>query len=300
MPNILVVDDAAVDRRLIGELLQKRIECTVQYAANGVEALAQMKDAAPDLIVTDLQMPVMDGLQLVTEVRTHHPGVPVILITAFGSETLAVEALEQGAASYVPKAKVAEKLSSTVDEVLQLAHAALSHEQLLGCLDRTEFSFSLANDPVLIDPLVELVEQMVAGMGLCDFTGRLQIGVALKEALLNALFHGNLELSREEMEAVEGRLIQESDLSLAEKRGAELPYCDRKVFVQVKLTSDQMQFFIRDEGPGFDPAATPDPSDPAALDPDRGRGLSLIRSFMDEVTYNEKGNEVTMIKRKKL
>ncbi len=299
MPNILVVDDAAVDRRLVGQLLQKRIECTVQYAANGVEALAQMKDAAFDLIVTDLQMPVMDGLQLVTEVRTHHPGVPVILITAHGSETLAVEALEQGAACYVPKAKVAEKLSSTVDQVLQLAHAASSHEQLLGCLDRTEFSFSLANDPRLVDPLIELIQKMVAGMELCDFAGRLQIGVALKEALLNALFHGNLELSREEMEAVEDRLIQESDLSLAEERAAESPYCDRKVFVEAKLSSDQMQFLIRDEGPGFDPSTIPDPSDPAALDPHRGRGLSLIRAFMDEVTYNEIGNEVTMVKRRK-
>ncbi len=299
MPNILVVDDAAVDRRLVGELLQKRIECNVQYAANGVEALAQMEDAAPDLVVTDLQMPVMDGLQLVTKVRRHHPGVPVILITAHGSETLAVEALEQGAACYVPKAKVAEKLSSTVDEVLRLAHAASSHEQLLGCLDRTEFSFSLSNDPALIDPLVKLVEQMVTGMELCDFAGRLQIGVALKEALLNALFHGNLELSRKEMEAVEHRLIQESDVSLAEERGAERPYCDRKVFVEAKLSSDQMQFRIRDEGPGFDPSTVPDPSDPAALGPDRGRGLSLIRAFMDEVKYNEKGNEVTMIKRRK-
>ena len=106
MATILVVDDSAVDRRLVGGLVQKVLPCTVQYAANGVEALAQMHGDLPDLIITDLNMQVMDGLELVNYVRDHHPEVPIVLITAYGSEALAVEALAKGAATYVPKSQL--------------------------------------------------------------------------------------------------------------------------------------------------------------------------------------------------
>ena len=152
MTTVLVVDDSAVDRRLIGELLERRFQCSVEYAANGVEALARMEDAAPDLVVTDLTMPVMDGLELVRSMRTHHVSVPVILMTAFGSESLAVDALRQGAASYVPKSQIGERLLDTLAEVLTMARADRGHERLISCLAKTEFNFVLDNDPALIDP----------------------------------------------------------------------------------------------------------------------------------------------------
>ena len=56
-------------------------------------------------------------------------------------------------------------------------------------------------------------------------------------------------------------------------------------------------YVVRDEGPGFDPARLPDPTDPANLERVGGRGLMLIRTFMDQVSHNSRGNEITMIKR---
>ena len=250
MATILVVDDSAVDRRLVGGLLEKSAVCTVQYAANGVEALARMKDVVPDLIVTDLNMPTMDGLELVKSIRERHPDVPLVLMTAYGSEALAMEALEHGAASYVPKSQLADRLPRTVDEVLAMARADRGSKQLLTCLVRTEFQFVLDNDPAMIDPLIDLVQQIVAGMGLCDFTGRLQIGIALKEALLNAVFHGNLEISREQIQAVGDRLIGENDVSLVDQRRAQAPYCNRRVYVHVTVSPDEARFVVRDEGRG--------------------------------------------------
>ena len=298
MTTVLVVDDSAVDRRFVGALLEKTFPCTIKYAANGVEALARMKDAPPDLVVTDLTMPVMDGLELVRSVRTHYPKVPVILMTAYGSEELAVKALSEGAASYVPKMQLADRLQDTMEQVLSLASSGRGHERLLECLTRTEFSFCLQNDAALIDPLVELVQQMVAGTRLSDFAGRLQVGVALKEALLNALFHGSLEISKEQMEAVQDKLLEADGVSLVEQRRSEPPYRDRRIFVDVKLSPEEARFVIRDQGRGFDAAAVPDPDQPGALEPEGGRGLSLMRAFMDEVSFNDAGNEVTMVKRR--
>ncbi len=90
MPTVLVVDDSAVDRRLVGGLLGRGTMLTVETAENGAAALARLKQGLPDVVVTDLQMPEMDGLALIKTIRAHYSRVPVILMTARGSEELAV------------------------------------------------------------------------------------------------------------------------------------------------------------------------------------------------------------------
>jgi anti-sigma regulatory factor (Ser/Thr protein kinase) len=75
------------------------------------------------------------------------------------------------------------------------------------------------------------------------------------------------------------------------------PYRERRIHVSARLSRPASTFTIRDEGPGFDPAALADPTDPANLECRSGRGLLLVRTFMDEVAHNATGNEITMIKR---
>ncbi len=298
MPSVLIVDDSPAERRLICEFLRTHSEWRVFDAANGEEALARVAETAPDLVVTDLNMPVMDGLELVTAMRTHYPEIPVILITAYGSEALAVEALERGAAGYVPKSRLTEKLLPTMENVLALARADQSYARLIQCLDLTEFRFRLDNDLTLVDPLVDLVQQMVEGLEFSDFTGRLRIGIALREAILNAILHGNLELSPEEVQRIREVSDVEKQMALIEARRSQDPFKSRRVYVQVLLSREEVCFKVRDEGPGFNPELFPGPTELGALDGDRGRGLALMRTFMDKVVYNEKGNEVTLIKYK--
>ena len=90
MSRVLVVDDSEVDRSLVGGLLQEELEVDVSYAVDGDDALRQVDEALPDLILTDLVMPGTDGLALVAELKEEHPFVPVILVTSKGSEEIAV------------------------------------------------------------------------------------------------------------------------------------------------------------------------------------------------------------------
>ena len=121
MARVLVVDDSEVDRQLIGGLLEKDPDLEVAFAGDGEEALASVEMSIPDLILTDLVMPGKDGLELVAQLRETHPFVPVILVTSKGSEEIAVRALQQGAASYVPKHALAEDLAETVETALSAA-----------------------------------------------------------------------------------------------------------------------------------------------------------------------------------
>src|SRR6188474_2244411 len=127
MTSVLIVDDSAVDRRLVSGLLSKEAGLTVEVATHGVEALEKMDRGLPDLVITDMLMPGMNGLELVSAIQERHPLVPVILITSRGNEEIAVQALQRGAASYVPKRTVAQDLVSTVQSVLAMSRQRRSH-----------------------------------------------------------------------------------------------------------------------------------------------------------------------------
>jgi CheY-like chemotaxis protein len=298
MPKVLVVDDLATDRCLVGGILESDSILEVRFASNGVEALAKIRREPFDLVVTDLQMPEMDGLELVDIVRREYPQLPVVLITAHGSEALAVEALERGAASYVPKSHLTSKLLDTVEQVLSLPRSDTDYQPLVSCLRDTEFRFALGNDKSLIEPLLNLSRQVLEDFNLCDANGRIRVGVALEEALLNAMYRGNLEISFRQMQEVREHMLQGQGLGLITQRRLQTPFRDRQVAFQLHATPEEVRFVIRDEGPGFDVMSVLDPGDPKQINREGGRGLVLMRTFMDEVFYNERGNEVTMIKRR--
>ena len=293
MAVILVVDDSPVDRTRAGGLLKKRPELTPAFASNGREALESIAAQPPDLVVTDLQMPEIDGLELVETVRRRFPALPVILMTAHGSEEVAVQALRKGAASYVAKRNLAAELVDTVLSVLEIARNDLSQKHILACLTQTESRYELDNDIASIAPLIGQLEANLNRMELCDETGLIRVAVALREALVNAIYHGNLDLTSALLEADEAKFAE-----LAARRPREQPYASRRVHLVARETRSEVTYLIRDDGEGFDPASLPDPTLPQNLERRTGRGLFLIRTFMDEVTHNEVGNEITMVKRR--
>jgi CheY-like chemotaxis protein/anti-sigma regulatory factor (Ser/Thr protein kinase) len=295
MPTILVVDDSPVDRALVGGLLQKDTGWCVQYAADGAEAISALERSPVDLVVTDLMMPKVGGFEVVTAVRNRFPDVPVILMTSHGSEEIAVRALREGAASYVPKRFLAQRLRSTVSQVLAASAHQRRHRRLLGCMTRHRCDFVLHNDYAMLAPLVVYLQEIAAQIGVCDVTERTRIGVAIEEALVNALHHGNLEVTSD----LRG-VCDDGYYDLIARRCREPLYANRRIFVEAELTRDRAVVVVRDEGRGFDRAAVPDPLDPAGLERTSGRGLLLMRTFMDEVLFNDAGNAVTMIKRRKV
>jgi CheY-like chemotaxis protein/anti-sigma regulatory factor (Ser/Thr protein kinase) len=292
MSTILVVDDSAVDRHLAGSLVARTAGMRAVFAADGAEALASIGRQPPDLVLTDLLMPEMDGLELVVQVRARHPSVPVVLMTAFGSEDLALRALQRGAAGFVPKKDLARELRETITRVLNVAQACRNLQRSPELLTPTESRNVIENDAALVSPLVGSLLGNLARAGLCDETDMVRVGVALHEALRNAISHGNLEAGPSLGDD------HEPDQRLIEERRTQEPYRLRKVEVTARTSPNEAVYVIRDEGPGFDPAGLPDPTDPGNLGRVRGRGLVLIRTFMDEVRHNDKGNEITLSKRR--
>jgi anti-sigma regulatory factor (Ser/Thr protein kinase) len=213
-------------------------------------------------------------------------------MTAYGNEQIAAEALRQGAVSYVPKSRRSATLLQTVTQVLERVSAVQSQKRLSKCLHRIESSYVLDNDPSLLKPLLDMVESTLASVGLSNENDQVRVGVALEEALLNAIYHGNLSMGEESYAEV--RQSGQDD-RLTELRRQEAPYCDRKITFKMKISGEGAQFVIRDEGNGCRAFVLQPHSDPQEIfENGRHRGTALMRYLMDDVQYNDVGNEVKL------
>jgi CheY-like chemotaxis protein len=292
MPTILVVDDDAVDRELACRSLGPAGDLEVHTAARGAKALEILAREPPDLILTDLRMPGMDGLQLVEHIREDYPVVPVILMTSQGSEQLAVRALRSGATSYVPKRDLREHLPATLREVLDLAQTRRGRKAVMRYLTGSEAAFELVNDPDLIMPVVGFFQDGLDRLGFGAPALRTQVGMALMEALSNSMIHGNLEVRSELRED----RIEDYEALIQRRRGEE-PFASRRLRCSAHEGAEKVVYTVEDQGPGFDPDSLPDPTTPENMGRLHGRGLLLIRTFMDEVSFNQSGNHLTMTKK---
>lgn len=290
MPKVLIVDDSKTDRVRAAGIASKWSNCVILEAENGRVALDVIETHRPDLVLTDLQMPEMNGLDLVEAVREEYPHIPVILMTGQGSEKIASEALRAGAASYVPKGRLPQDLPDTLQQVHSAAEAAHSQFRLMHYLTASVNHFSLPNDLSLIRGCVSQVLNMLRCLPLGDESERLRVGIALQEAVVNACLRGNLELPPEDSSDAT-RLTE-----LAAMRTRQGPWAHRRINVTIDISRDRAVFQIRDEGTGFD-FGDGESADECALKGDSGgRGLVLMRSIMDEVVFQPPGNEVTMTK----
>lgn len=100
--RVLIVDDDAASRRLL-EVRLRPLECDVATAGNGEQALTAIRKDAPDLMLLDLQMPKMGGIEVLRALRKEGINVPTIVITAHGSIEIAVEAMKEGAYDFITK-----------------------------------------------------------------------------------------------------------------------------------------------------------------------------------------------------
>ncbi len=118
MPNILIVDDEA-DMRFAARMLLERSGHTVAEADNGEAALAKIDENAFDLVLLDMRLPGMDGVQILQKIREKKPELPVIMVTGYGNVELAEQALQQGADHYLSKPFHNKELIDVITKTLE-------------------------------------------------------------------------------------------------------------------------------------------------------------------------------------
>ena len=116
--NILVCDDTAFMRMMIKDILTKNGYNIVAEAENGVKAVEKFNETKPDLVLMDITMPEMDGIQALKKIKEIDPSSCVIMCSAMGQQAMVIEAIQSGAKDFIVKPFQAERVLEAVKKVV--------------------------------------------------------------------------------------------------------------------------------------------------------------------------------------
>lgn len=297
--HILLIDDDDAVLDLV-ETAMSHYGITVHACTDGAHALSHLESPASpefDLVISDINMEGMDGFEVIHRVKALSPHLPVVLMTGQASVDYAIRALRMGASNLFLKPLSIRDLVQGVFQLVDLHRDLRLAEDGLRGLVNERRHFLFRSDELDVPSLIRHLTDRLVPMGFASPANIDVIAMAIHEALANALEHGNLELDSN----LKGDLFTLEDpyTKLRETRMADPSYAGRLIEVRLALDTERFELEISDEGPGFDTSLLTLPPPGSELVPHSGRGLPLIQMVMDEVHYNEKGNQVRMVLRRK-
>ncbi|HEY1340398.1 MAG TPA: response regulator [Bryobacteraceae bacterium] len=273
--RILVADDDPDIHDLLKSILQDTV-AAVDCVSSGREALARVEAQAYDLVLTDVCMPEVDGLELLQRIHERRPGLPVVVMTALNTQESVIAAIQKNAFAYFSK-------PFSPAAVLDMVHRALDGGCALADIEVLSaqphwLSLRLGCRLETADRLVQFLKELQVDLPPDEQN---DIAVAFRELLVNAIEHG-------------GRFDPE-----------------KKVEVSYIRISQAILYYVRDPGEGFsfenlahaavgggasgNPMSHVEVRMQAGMRPG-GFGILMSRNIADELIYNEKGNQVLLVK----
>ncbi len=290
--KILIAEDFENESIYLRSILEEKGHEVIS-AENGEMALQLFQEQPVDLVITDVKMPVRDGLYLLRSIKDISPDTPVVIISALAEIDIILKALRFGACDYITKPYEAFHVFKSIDRVSRLKGLNQTEKLCIQYLKTETQTFVFDNNPDKINHMARYLCSHLDKHNL-GF-GSQSIQISLIEALNNAVYHGNLEMPPEIRQLGNLKSI-ETYQRIVRERLEQKPYSERKVTIHYMLEQEKVSYVLRDEGPGFDYNRLPDPKNPENFDKPGGRGLLMMTSFCDEVYWNKKGNQVTLVK----
>ena len=210
-------------------------------------------------------------------------------MTGYGSEDIAIQAIRSGACNYFKKPFNSAELVYAIGVLAELVDHRKGQKFDSSILTGETKTFVMGNGFEQVYPVISELTRTISGYPF-DVES---VQIALLEMITNAIEHGNLGITLQQKQEA----LQEGTLKDLYRIRASSPECaGRKVEIHYEFTPTRAAFTITDEGRGFNCAKLPDPDDPRNIMDVSGRGIIMTRLLMDETTYNEKGNSVTIVK----
>lgn len=288
--RVLIIEDCESNAEILAEMV-KSAGHDVRVVHDGASGIDQARRFSPHVVFTDYRMPGMDGLEVCQRIRQMNRYAHVVMVTAFGCERVALEALHHGASNYLNKPINPDYLLYMLGKYDETVRSQEDHRRVNQCIRRIETEMEMPCNPRLVIPVVDRILREVEDQWpQADING---LHLGLEEILRNAIEHGNLEIGLEEKsEALRDFRLTE----LIEERLEDPRLAGRQVQIRYEIQDGCMTCIIEDEGPGFDFTKLPDPLSEEGLQRLNGRGIFLTQAFFDRVTYLGRGNRVELVK----
>jgi len=223
-------------------------------------------------------MPKMNGLEFLEEAKQHDPMLCVIMLSGKSNINQAIEALKIGASNFITKPFEAREVLNIINSTIlkkEIIQEEIKYKKMISeRITYQKISFEIPSDFEYIRMMVKEIVEIAEDLGYKGEYNKL--ATAIDEILTNALIHGNWEGKKRD------------DITEKDK--------DKKIYIDFEYDEKKIRIVIRDEGKGFDVSKIPDPTQPENIYNYHGRGIFITRSFMDEVKFSKKGNEITLIK----
>ena len=116
--KILLVDDAAFMRKMIKDTLSKNGYTELFEAVDGADAVEKFGEIGPDLVIMDITMPNMDGLEALKTIKAAHPDANIVMCSAMGQEAMVIEAIKSGAKDFIVKPFKPDRILATAEKIL--------------------------------------------------------------------------------------------------------------------------------------------------------------------------------------
>lgn len=116
--NVLICDDAAFMRMMIKDILSKNGYTVAGEAENGAKAVEKYAEVKPDLVLMDITMPEMDGIQALKKIKEGDPGAKIIMCSAMGQQAMVIESIQAGAKDFIVKPFQADRVLEAVKKVI--------------------------------------------------------------------------------------------------------------------------------------------------------------------------------------
>ncbi len=296
--HILIVDDEPSIRNLLADYFQS-LNYRISTAEQAEPALEMINnDSKIDLLITDIDLPGMSGIDLLRMTRELKPDIPVVIITGLKTLEYAISAIKNGAHDYITKPFDPADVRKVVEKVLRYRLSSQKREKLFSFTGSMNINFEIPTSQIDAGVVSEYLAKFLLNSGFCPQDDFHQLYVALMETLINAIEHGNLELPSSIKGNDFNKLMRFEELR--EKRLNDPRYGERKIKVSFLYHPRRFSLTISDEGPGFDwkDYLNPQHQISQASTKPYGRGFMLIRHVVDEVYFNEQGNAITLVKTK--
>jgi len=293
--TIAIIDNEDIIKESVQEILV-RSGYKVLLFDNAEDALKVMADDLNqiDMVITDIKLPQMDGIEFLRKIKLLDRPIPVFIITQHGNIDEAISALRLGVNDFIQKPFDINYLVSSVKATFKNIHEKKIGDTFSQYLDYKKVDYTIPVDSAIINPLSHKLVKGLVFSGICNHATSENISLALKEAINNAMFHGSFEISSSLRE--EGGIKRFNEE--IEIRKKDPKYSQKKVLVTHIQTKDYVEYIIEDEGPGFNYKNLPDPRTPENFFKNSGRGILIMKLHLDDVSWNEKGNRITLRKNK--
>ena len=189
MSKVLVIDDEKDMLTLLKRIISGEAGHDVTIHNDPFKAMIELEATSFDLVLTDLKMPKMNGIQILEHVKTLNPDIPVVIMTAYATIETAVEAIQKGAFDYIAKPFRRERILVTTDKALQWHDLLKENQRLRKLADDSGGTTELITNSPLMHRIIERVRQVAPTMGTVLITGGSGTG---KELVARAIHRHSL------------------------------------------------------------------------------------------------------------